>query len=137
MDGHEIECAVSGNEEVRATLPGEILASAEFYTYDDKYVSGTSRVVIPAQQPEETLNAVRATAEKAYRALCCRGLSRVDFFVERGTGRVLLNEVNTMPGFTDISMYPKLKIAAGQSYGQLLEELVGLALQRAGRPAHV
>ena len=137
VDGHEIECAVSGNEEVRATLPGEILASAEFYTYDDKYVSGTSRVVIPAQLPEETLNAVRATAEKAYRALCCRGLSRVDFFVERGTGRVLLNEVNTMPGFTDISMYPKLKIAAGQSYGQLLEELVGLALQRAGRPAHV
>ncbi len=137
VDGHEIECAVSGNEEVCATLPGEILASAEFYTYDDKYVSGTSRVVIPAQLPAETLDAVRATAERAYRALCCRGLSRVDFFVEHGTGRVLLNEVNTMPGFTDISMYPKLKIAAGQSYGQLLEELISLALQRAGEAAHV
>ena len=137
VDGHEIECAVSGNEEVCATLPGEILASAEFYTYDDKYVSGTSRVVIPAQLPAETLDAVRATAERAYRALCCRGLSRVDFFVEHGTGRVLLNEVNTMPGFTDISMYPKLKIAAGQSYSQLLEELVGLALQRAREAAHV
>lgn len=79
VDGHEIECAVSGNEEVCATLPGEILASAEFYTYDDKYVSGTSRVVIPAQLPAETLDAVRATAERAYRALCCRGLSRVGF----------------------------------------------------------
>ena len=68
---------------------------------------------------------------------CCRGLSRVDFFVEHGPGRVLLHEVTTMPGFTDISMYPKLKIAAGQSYSQLLEELVGLALQRAGEAAHV
>ncbi len=127
VDGQEVECAVSGNEQVKATLPGEILASAEFYTYDDKYISGTSRVQIPAQLSDETLELVRETACRAYRALCCRGLSRVDFFVERGTGRVLLNEINTMPGFTDISMYPKLKMAAGQSYGQLLEELIGLA----------
>ena len=93
-----------GNDEVHSTLPGEILASAEFYTYDDKYISGTSRTVYPAQLPEETLQQVARTAEKAYRALCCQGLSRVDFFVERGTGEILLNEINTMPGFTNICL---------------------------------
>ena len=90
-------------------------------------------MVIPAQLPEETLNAVRATAEKAYRALCCKGLARVDFFVERGTGAILLNEINTMPGFTNISMYPKLMMAQGMSYAELLDRLVKLALERGGR----
>ena len=122
-----------GNDEVHSTLPGEILASAEFYTYDDKYISGTSRTVYPAQLPEETLQQVARTAEKAYRALCCQGLSRVDFFVERGTGEILLNEINTMPGFTNISMYPKLMMEQGMSYSQLLDRLVALALERGGR----
>lgn len=133
VDGQEVECAVCGNDEVHSTLPGEILASAEFYTYDDKYISGTSRTVYPAQLPEETLQQVARTAEKAYRALCCQGLSRVDFFVERGTGEILLNEINTMPGFTNISMYPKLMMEQGMSYSQLLDRLVALALERGGR----
>ena len=133
VDGQEVECAVRGNDDVASTLPGEILASAEFYTYDDKYVSGTSRTAIPANLPPEKLEEVRALAVKAYRALCCKGLSRVDFFVERGTGRVLLNEVNTLPGFTSISMYPKLMIAAGDTYPGLLDSLIALALERAAR----
>lgn len=132
VDGQEIECAVRGNDDVSGTLPGEILATDEFYTYDDKYISGTSRVAIPANLPQEKLEQVRSLAVKAYRALCCRGLSRVDFFVERGTGRILLNEINTLPGFTDISMYPKLMIAAGETYPGLIDSLISLALERAG-----
>ena len=95
VQGQEVECAVRGNDEVSGTHPGEILASAEFYTYDDKYISGTSRVAIPAQLAPEKLDEVRDLAVRAYRALCCKGLARVDFFVEHGTQRVLLNEVNT------------------------------------------
>ena len=128
--GQEVECAVSGNEELTAVGPGEILASQEFYTYDDKYIAGTSRVAIPAHLSEEKLAEVRRIAKRAYRALCCTGLARVDFFVEEGTGRVLLNEINTLPGFTDISMYPKLMIDAGMSYGELLDRLIRLAFER-------
>ncbi len=127
--GQEVECAVRGNGDVHSTRPGEILASAEFYTYDDKYVSGTSRTAIPAHLPADVLDKVARTAERAYRVLCCRGLARVDFFIEEGTGRILLNEINTMPGFTSISMYPKLMIDAGESYAQLLDSLIALALE--------
>ncbi|WP_367925845.1 D-alanine--D-alanine ligase family protein [uncultured Ruthenibacterium sp.] len=133
VDGQEIECAVCGNEDVHSTLPGEILASAEFYTYEDKYISGTSRTVYPARLPQETLEQVARIAEKAYRTLCCKGLSRVDFFVERETGKILLNEINTMPGFTNISMYPKLMMEQGMTYSQLLDRLVNLALERGDR----
>ena len=132
VQGQEVECAVRGNDEVSGTHPGEILASAEFYTYDDKYISGTSRVAIPAQLAQEKLDEVRDLAVRAYRALCCKGLARVDFFVEHGTQRVLLNEVNTLPGFTSISMYPKLMLAAGETYPGLLDSLITLALERAG-----
>lgn len=132
VQGQEVECAVRGNDEVSGTHPGEILASAEFYTYDDKYISGTSRVAIPAQLAPEKLDEVRDLAVRAYRALCCKGLARVDFFVEHGTQRVLLNEVNTLPGFTSISMYPKLMLAAGETYPGLLDSLITLALERAG-----
>lgn len=128
VDGQEVECAVFGNDTPRATLPGEILASADFYDYEDKYHSGTSRTAIPAYLSPEKLEEVRALAVKAYRALCCKGLSRVDFFVERGTGRILLNEINTMPGFTSISMYPKLMINEGRPYSELIAGLIGLAL---------
>ncbi len=128
--GQEVECAVSGNEALVAVGPGEILASQEFYTYDDKYIAGTSRVAIPAHLSEEKLAEVREIAQRAYRALCCTGLARVDFFVEEGTGRVLLNEINTLPGFTDISMYPKLMIHSGMSYGELLDRLIRLAFER-------
>ena len=131
--GQEIECAVRGNDKAASTLPGEVLASDDFYTYDDKYVSGTSRVAIPARLTKEKRAEVQALAVRAYRALGCRGLTRVDFFVEEGTGRVLVNEANTMPGFTDISMYPKLMLAAGESYAGLLDSLIGLALERAAK----
>lgn len=135
VDGQEVECAVYGNEQVTSTLPGEILASAEFYTYEDKYISGTSRTAIPAHLSQEKLREVQASAVRAYRALCCRGLARVDFFVEKLTGRVLLNEINTMPGFTDISMYPKLMIDAGDTYSGLLNRLIDLALEGCGNGA--
>ena len=129
--GQEVECAVRGNTEVTSTHPGEILASAEFYTYDDKYVSGTSSTAIPAHLSPEKLDEVRDTAVRAYRALCCTGLARVDFFVEEGTGKVLLNEINTLPGFTSISMYPKLMMDAGDTYASLLDSLIALAFERA------
>lgn len=130
VDGQEVECAVRGNEAVTSTLPGEILASKDFYDYEDKYVAGTSRTAIPALLSPEKLAEVQSTAVRAYRALCCKGLSRVDFFVERGTGKVLLNEINTLPGFTDISMYPKLMMDAGDTYASLLNSLIALAIQR-------
>ena len=131
VDGQEVECAVRGNEIVTSTLPGEILASKDFYDYEDKYLAGTSRTAIPAQLSDEKLHEVQAAAIKAYRALCCKGLARADFFVERGSGKVLINEINTLPGFTDISMYPKLMIDAGDTYASLLDSLIALAFSRA------
>ena len=130
VDGHEVECAVIGSDPAVATRPGEILAGAEFYTYDDKYKNGVSQTVIPAHLNEEKLDEVRAEARKAYLALGCSGLSRCDFFVERGTGRVLCNELNTLPGFTSISMYPKLMANMGIEYGELLDRLIELAVER-------
>ena len=134
VDGQEVECAAIGNPDdpasVTATRPGEILAGAEFYTYDDKYKNGVSQTVIPAQLSEEKLDEVRAEARKAYLALGCAGLARCDFFVERGTGRVLCNELNTLPGFTAISMYPKLMEHEGLSFAQLVDRLLRLAQTR-------
>ena len=108
VDGQEVECAVIGSDPAVATRPGEILAGAEFYTYDDKYKNGVSQTVIPAHLPEAKLDEVKTYAAMAYTALNCEGLARCDFFVEKNTGRVLINEINTFPGFTAISMYPKL-----------------------------
>ena len=131
VDGQEVECAVLGSDPALATHPGEILAGAEFYTYDDKYKNGVSQVVIPARLSEEKLDEVRDLAQKAYTAVGCEGLARCDFFVERGTGRVLINEINTLPGFTPISMYPKLMEHAGLPLSDLIDELIALALERA------
>ena len=131
VDGQEVECAVIGSEPAVATRPGEILAGAEFYTYDDKYKNGVSQVVIPARLSEEKLDEVKEYAVKAYTALGCEGLARCDFFVERGTGRVLINEINTLPGFTPISMYPKLMEHDGLPVPQLIDRLIALALERA------
>ena len=134
IDGQEVECAAIGNPDdpasVSTTRPGEILAGAEFYTYDDKYKNGVSQTVIPAHLSEEKLDEVRDTARKAYLALGCAGLSRCDFFVERGTGRVLCNELNTLPGFTAISMYPKLMEHEGVNFPQLVDRLLRLAIHR-------
>ncbi len=126
--GQEVECAVLGNTEPEASMVGEIAASAEFYDYDDKYHSGKSQLYIPAHLDEAVTEEIRATAIRAYRMLGCSGLSRVDFFVKNGK-EVILNELNTMPGFTSISMYPKLWDACGVSYGALLDKLITLAFE--------
>ena len=133
ITGQEVEVAVLGNRDCNASLVGEIGASAQFYDYDDKYINGTSQLYIPARIPEEVSEKIRQTAVRAYRLLGCSGLARVDFFVTAGDNRVILNEINTLPGFTSISMYPKLWMAMGLSYGELLDKLIELALQRAGQ----
>ena len=112
---------------------GEIGASAQFYDYDDKYVNGTSQLYIPARLDQEVAEKIRRTAVRAYRLLGCSGLTRVDFFVTEGDHRVVLNELNTLPGFTSISMYPKLWMAMGLTYGELLDKLIDLAFQKAGQ----
>ena len=132
VDGIEVECAVLGNQTLVATRPGEIESCNDSYDYEAKYHSGgKSKLYIPARLPNEKLDEVRAIAEKAYKAMGCAGLARVDFFVERGTNRVLLSELNTMPGFTDISMYPKLMEAEGIPLPTLVDRLVQLALESA------
>ena len=117
-----------------ATLPGEILSCNEIYDYDAKYNSGdASKTLIPAHLEQAKLEEVRTLAEKAYKALECTGLSRVDFFVEKGTGKVLINEINTLPGFTPISMYSKLMGANGYDFSGLVDKLITLGLERADK----
>ena len=130
VDGQEVECAVIGSDPAVATRPGEILAGAEFYTYDDKYKNGVSQTVIPAHLPEEKLDEVKTYAALAYSALGCEGLARCDIFVEHGTGKVMINEINTFPGFTSISMYPKLMEHEGLPVPALIDHLIELALER-------
>ena len=130
VDGQEVECAVIGSDPAVATRPGEILAGAEFYTYDDKYKNGVSQTVIPAHLPEAKLDEVKTYAAMAYTALNCEGLARCDFFVEHGTNRVMINEINTFPGFTPISMYPKLMEHEGTPVPALIDHLIELALER-------
>ncbi|MEP4652531.1 MAG: D-alanine--D-alanine ligase family protein [Ilumatobacter sp.] len=137
--GKEIEVAVLGNRDPQAATPGEIVPGDEFYSYDDKYVSDQSFAVIPAPIGDEALAEAQQLAIRTYRALRCEGLARVDFFWEdpsdpdgRGRG-FLCNEVNTMPGFTPISMFPKMWIADGVSYPEIIDRLVELALERHGR----
>src|SRR3989454_6465482 len=129
IDGREFECAVLGNERPEASVIGELVPSREFYDYADKYVEQAARVIIPASIPPETAEAMRTLALRAFRAVDGAGLSRVDFFLERG-GRVLVNEINTMPGFTAISMYPKLWEASGLAFPALVDRLIALALER-------
>ncbi|HHT93107.1 MAG TPA: D-alanine--D-alanine ligase [Clostridiaceae bacterium] len=131
VKGREIECAVLGNEnDVRVAVPGEIIPSKEFYDYEDKYISGKSVISIPADLPEDRRNEVMELAKKAYKSLDCSGLSRVDFFYLDETGEFYLNEINTLPGFTDISMYSKMWEVSGLTYKQLLTELIELAVRR-------
>lgn len=129
-DALEVECAVIGNSEPMASVVGGIVPCDEFYTYEAKYVEKDSELQIPAQVSLETQNAVREAAVKIFTALGCKGLSRVDFFVEKATGRVLFNEINTIPGFTPISMYPKLLEQSGVPYGKLLDRLFKLAQEK-------
>lgn len=127
--GREIEVAVLGNEDPQASVCGEIDSGAEFYDYDAKYITTTSRAYIPARIDEDVAQLVRKTAVEVYRALGCRGLSRVDFFVTHADNRVVFNEINTLPGFTSISMYPKLWEATGLGYSQLIDRLLALAME--------
>ncbi len=130
VDAREIECAVLGNEEPEASLPGEIEPGHEFYDYEAKYSAGGSRLVIPADLPAEVTAEVRAMALRSFLALDCAGMARVDFFLERVGGRLLVNELNTIPGFTATSMFAKLWEASGMPYPALLARLIDLALER-------
>jgi D-alanine-D-alanine ligase len=128
--GREIECSVLGNDEPRASLPGEVIPFREFYDYRDKYIEGKTRFGIPADLPDDRTAEIRRLALEAFKAVDACGMARVDFFVQAGTDRVYLNEVNTIPGFTQISMYPKLWEASGLGFGALLDELIRLGLER-------
>lgn len=126
----EIEVSVLGNDEPKASVPGEVLPSREFYSYESKYVDGTSGLLIPAPLPEETAVRIQELAVRAFKAIDCAGMARVDFFLDKDSGEIQLNELNTIPGFTGISMYPKLWQASGMSYPQLAERLIELAMER-------
>ncbi|MEO7556535.1 MAG: D-alanine--D-alanine ligase family protein [Acidimicrobiales bacterium] len=133
--GREIEVAVLGNADPRASVPGEIVPSHEFYDFDDKYLDDASGLLVPAPLDEAAADEVRALAIAAYKALRVDGMARVDFFYEEGGRGFLVNELNTIPGFTPISMYPKLWAASGVPYEDLIDELVRLARDRCARRA--
>lgn len=127
IDGREVECAVLGNEDVIASCVGEIKAADEFYSYDAKYKNQESKTNIPADISTELQNEIRKQAIKAFKAIDGKGLSRVDFFIENNTQQIYINEINTLPGFTDISMYPKLFEASGIPYKELLNKIINLS----------
>ena len=129
-NAREIECAVLGNDEPTASVPGEIMVSGEFYDYDAKYVDAGSRVVIPAPLSAHQIEQVRRASLDAFTAIDCAGMARVDFLLARDTDTLYLNEVNTIPGFTTISMYAKLWDASGVSYPDLIDRLIELAFER-------
>ena len=130
IDARELECAVLGDDEPRASVPGEVVPGHEFYDYDDKYRDDKAKLLIPAPVSEAISQEVRGLAVDAFRLCGLSGMARVDFFLERGTDRVLVNELNTLPGFTAISMYPKLWEASGLPLPALLDELIRLAVAR-------
>lgn len=129
-DAREIEVSVLGNDEPSASVCGEVLPSREFYSYESKYIDGTSGLDIPAKLPADVSEQIRAYAARAYQLIDCAGMARVDFFVEKDTNKVYLNELNTIPGFTTISMYPKLWEATNLPYATLVDRLIELALER-------
>ncbi len=129
IHGREVEVAVMGNSSPVASICGEIDSGADFYDYDAKYVTDTSTAYIPARIPADVQEKIRKEAVKVYKAIGCHGLSRVDFFATYAENRVVFNEINTLPGFTSISMYPKLFAASGVSYSQLIDNLLALAME--------
>lgn len=126
----EIECSVLGNDDPQASLPGEIIPSREFYDYEAKYIDDDSKTVIPADLPADVVKTVQRLSIEAFRAIDCTGLARVDFLVSRNTGEIVLNEINTMPGFTSISMYSKMWEVSGVGYSELVHRLIQLGLER-------
>jgi len=127
---------VLGNDAPVASIPGEVLPSREFYSYESKYIDGTSGLLIPANLPADVAGTICNYAVRAYKAIDCSGMARVDFFVEKDTNKVHLNELNTIPGFTKISMYPKLWEASGLPYNKLVDRLIELALERKAERDH-
>lgn len=132
IDGKELEVAVFGYDNAFASYVGEIQPAAEFYDYEDKYITGTSQLYIPARITDEQSDRIRKTAVQAYKALCCKSLSRVDFFLAKD-GSIILNEINTLPGFTNISMYPKLMEHLGMPQEYLVDKLIEQAMEHAER----
>ncbi|RAV12667.1 D-alanine--D-alanine ligase [Paenibacillus contaminans] len=130
IDAREVEVSVLGNDRPQASVPGEIVSSNEFYDYKAKYVDGKSAMIIPAEIPDETKERLQSLAIRAFEAIDGSGLSRVDFFLDKTDGSVYINEINTMPGFTPFSMYPMLWAESGKPYGELLNDLIELALER-------
>jgi len=128
--GREFECAVLGNAQPVASLPCEILPSRDFYDYEDKYLLGKSRYVLPAELTPEQTREIQRLAIACYRAVECEGMARVDFFLEEANGKLLINEINTIPGFVSISMYPKMWEASGLPYPKLIDRLIELAIER-------
>ncbi len=133
VDVREIEMSVMGDQDLQVSVPGEIVPGEEFYSYDDKYVTETAELRIPAPLEEREMAVAQDLALRAYKALCCDGMARVDLFYEKGTGAWMVNELNTIPGFTPISMFPKLFEYSGKSYAKLLEDLIDIALARQER----
>jgi D-alanine-D-alanine ligase len=130
INGREVECSVLGNDNPIASLPGEIITSHEFYSYDAKYLDEKgARLIVPARLPKELVKRIQQLAVRTFKVLCCEGMGRVDFFL-RGRSEVIVNEINTIPGFTTISMYPKMWQASGFSYSRLIDRLIRLALER-------
>ncbi len=129
VEGREIECAVLGNEYPIASIPGEIIPNSEFYSYQSKYIDAKSVSKIPAVISRQKIKEIQNLAIKVFKTLDCEGMSRIDFFLKKN-GRILVNEINTIPGFTEISMYPKMWQANGLSLPELLDKLIDLALQR-------
>lgn len=128
--GRELECAVLGNEAPMASLPCEILPSREFYDYEDKYLLDKAETKVPADLPPATTEELRRLAVEGYRAVECEGMARVDFLLEAATGKLYLNEINTIPGFTSISMYPKMWESSGIPFATLVDQLIELAIER-------
>jgi D-alanine-D-alanine ligase len=129
-DAREIECAVLGNDDPQASLPGEVIPGREFYDYEAKYLDDSSQTIIPADLPSDIVDEIQRLSIAAFRAIDCAGMARVDFLVSRSTSAIVVNEINTIPGFTTISMYSKMWAATGVSYPMLLDRLVELALER-------
>jgi D-alanine-D-alanine ligase len=130
IQGREFECCVLGNDEPVAAVPCEILPSRDFYDYEDKYLLNQARTVVPADLTPEQTAEIQRLAVECYRAVDCEGMARVDFLMEAATGKFFINEINTIPGFTSISMYPKMWEASGLAYPKLIDKLIELALDR-------
>lgn len=129
-EAREIECGVLGNDEPRASVVGEVIPAGEFYDYNSKYIDGGTQLIIPADLPVSVSKKVQEIALQAFKAVDAAGMARVDFFVSKKENKIYLSEINTIPGFTSVSMYPRLWVASGISYPDLIDQLIQLALER-------